>query len=145
MKMSSPPAQKEAESKNHKSTPPLVSLISGGVAGGVEGFLTYPFEFAKTRVQLGRLPGSLQNTQVPKNPFLIVSHIYKSEGLRALYKGCSALVIGSVGKDAVRFLSFDTVKNAFQGPGNRCVDAGEEHACRYDSRRCCLHLRRPPN
>jgi solute carrier family 25 citrate transporter 1 len=101
--------------KNHKpSTPPLVSLISGGVAGGVEGFLTYPFEFAKTRVQLGRLPNSLPSAQIPKNPFLIIPHIYKAEGLRALYKGCGALVFGSVGKDAVRFLSFDTVKNAFK-------------------------------
>lgn len=107
-----------SKEKNHKPpTPPLVSLISGGVAGGVEGFLTYPFEFAKTRVQLGRLPGSLQSAQqIPKNPFLIVPHIYKSEGLKALYKGCSALVFGSVGKDAVRFLSFDTVKNAFKDP-----------------------------
>jgi hypothetical protein len=39
--MSSPPAAKEELSKTHKPTPPLVSLISGGVAGGVEGFLTY--------------------------------------------------------------------------------------------------------
>lgn len=112
--MSSSSPAKEAKSTNHESTPPLVSLISGGVAGGVESFLTYPFEFAKTRAQLGRLPGSIQNTKIPKNPFLIVPQIYKAEGLRALYKGCSALVVGSVGKDAVRFLSFDTVKNAFK-------------------------------
>jgi solute carrier family 25 citrate transporter 1 len=104
----------EKDKNGKPSTPPLVSLISGGVAGGVEGFLTYPFEFAKTRVQLGRLPGSLQSSRIPKNPFFIVPHIYKSEGLRALYKGCGALVIGSVGKDAVRFLSFDTVKNVFK-------------------------------
>jgi solute carrier family 25 citrate transporter 1 len=113
--------------RNHKDTPPLVSLISGGVAGGVEGFLTYPFEFAKTRVQLGRLPGSLasaSSSQIPKNPFLIVPHIYRSEGLRALYKGCSALVIGSVGKDAVRFLSFDTVKNAFKDPETGALTPG---------------------
>jgi len=34
------------------STLPIVSLISGGVARGVEGAATYSFEFAKTRVQL---------------------------------------------------------------------------------------------
>jgi solute carrier family 25 citrate transporter 1 len=36
--------------------------------------------------------------------------------LRALYKGCGVLVVGSVGKDAVRFLGFDSVKNAFKDP-----------------------------
>jgi solute carrier family 25 citrate transporter 1 len=49
----------------------------------------------------------------PKNPFLVVGQVFKNEGARALYKGCSSLVIGSVGKDGVRFLSFDTIKNAF--------------------------------
>lgn len=92
------------------NTPPIVSLISGGLAGGVEASLTYPFEFVKTRVQLHSPPGS----NPPRNPFKIVSQVYTHEGLRALYKGCGALVVGSVAKDAVRFLSFDTVKNAFK-------------------------------
>jgi solute carrier family 25 citrate transporter 1 len=43
-----------------------------------------------------------------------VINVYRNEGLRALYKGCGALVAGSVAKDAVRFLSFDTIKNAFK-------------------------------
>lgn len=52
----------------------------------------------------------------PRNPFRIVINVYKTEGVRAMYKGCGILVIGSVAKDAVRFLSFDTVKNAFKDP-----------------------------
>lgn len=32
------------------------------------------------------------------------------------YKGCLPLVIGSVGKDGIRFLSFDTIKNSFKDP-----------------------------
>lgn len=36
--------------------------------------------------------------------------------MRALYKGCGVLVVGSIGKDAVRFLGFDSVKNAFKDP-----------------------------
>jgi len=115
-----------------QDTPPIVSIISGGIAGGVEGFLTYPFEFAKTLAQLGAVPNlphqtsqpqSQTHSQTPKakskpsrNPYLIISRIYQTEGLRALYKGCGVLVIGSVGKDAVRFLSFDTIKNSFRSP-----------------------------
>ncbi|KAG4441411.1 hypothetical protein IFR05_003098 [Cadophora sp. M221] len=112
-----------------QDTPPSISIVSGGIAGGVEGFLTYPFEFAKTRAQLGQLPNpnfkstpkSQTQTPTPKpsrNPYHIITQIYKTEGLRALYKGCGILVIGSVGKDAVRFLSFDTIKNYFRSPSD---------------------------
>lgn len=52
----------------------------------------------------------------PRNPFRIVINVYQQEGVRAMYKGCGILVVGSVAKDAVRFLSFDTVKNAFKDP-----------------------------
>lgn len=103
-----------------QDTPPIVSIVSGGLAGGVEGFLTYPFEFAKTRAQLGHLPSpssqpQTRNQKPSRNPYRIIGQIYKTEGgIRALYKGCTVLVIGSVGKDAVRFLSFDTFKNSFR-------------------------------
>ena len=93
-------------------TPPTVSLISGGIAGGVEAAVTYPFEFAKTRVQL-RNEG---NASRPRNPFLVVSDVFRKEGPRALYKGCSSLIVGSIAKDGVRFLSFDMIKNAFKDP-----------------------------
>ena len=93
-------------------TPPVVSLISGGIAGGVEAAVTYPFEFAKTRVQL-RNEG---NASRPRNPFLVVSEVFRTEGPRALYKGCSSLIVGSIAKDGVRFLSFDLIKNAFKDP-----------------------------
>lgn len=95
------------------TTPPSVSLISGGIAGGVEAAVTYPFEFAKTRAQLRSEKTGIKPS---RNPFLVVAQTYQKEGLRALYKGCSALVVGSIGKDAVRFLSFDTVKNRFKDP-----------------------------
>lgn len=48
-------------------------------------------EFAKTRVQLRTQKG----IPTPRNPFLVVTNVYKQEGLRALYKGCGALVVVS--------------------------------------------------
>lgn len=45
-----------------------------------------------------------------------MAHVYRSEGISALYKGCSTLVIGSVGKDGIRFLSFDVIKSQFKDP-----------------------------
>ncbi|KAI6817745.1 hypothetical protein KC332_g4563 [Hortaea werneckii] len=94
------------------ATPPIVSLGAGGIAGAIEAAATYPFEFAKTRVQLRERKG----VATPKNPFRVVGQVYSQEGIRALYKGCSTLVIGSIGKDGVRFLSFDMIKNYFKDP-----------------------------
>lgn len=74
--------------------------------------LQYPFEFAKTRVQLREQKG----VPTPKNPFKVVFQVYTKEGVAALYRGCLPLVIGSVGKDGIRFLSFDTIKNTFKDP-----------------------------
>ncbi|KAG0645236.1 Tricarboxylate transport [Hyphodiscus hymeniophilus] len=103
-----------------KSTPPIISLVSGGIAGGVEAAATYPFEFAKTRVQLI----SERGYRPPRNPYSIVINVYRNEGLKALYKGCGSLVLGSVAKDAVRFLSFDTIKNAFKDPETGTLTPG---------------------
>jgi len=98
--------------KKQTSTPPIVSILSGGFAGGVEAIATYPFEFAKTRVQLHDDP----KIKLSRNPYHIIGNIYREEGFRAMYKGCGISIIGSIGKDAVRFTSFDTVKNAFKDP-----------------------------
>lgn len=99
-------------SDDSKTPPPIVSLLAGGVAGGVEAAATYPFEFAKTRVQLRNESGQ----PTPRNPFLVVRDVFRREGAKALYKGCSSLIIGSIAKDGVRFLSFDSIKNAFADP-----------------------------
>ncbi|RMD42266.1 hypothetical protein DV735_g2890, partial [Chaetothyriales sp. CBS 134920] len=99
---------------------PLVSLIAGGAAGGVECTITYPFEFAKTRVQLrddgagtGKPPTAATTT---RNPFAVISKVIKDEGPRALYKGCETLIVGTIAKDAIRFISFDTIKERFKDP-----------------------------
>ena len=102
----------KSSAADNSKTPPVVSLVSGGIAGGVEAAATYPFEFAKTRVQL-RNEG---NASRPRNPFLVVADVFRKEGPRALYKGCSSLIVGSIAKDGVRFLSFDLIKNAFKDP-----------------------------
>lgn len=92
---------------------PLVSLIAGGLAGGVECTITYPFEFAKTRVQLkdDRAP-----TTSTKNPFRVIKNVVAKEGVRSLYKGCSTLILGTIAKDGIRFISFDAIKDAFKDP-----------------------------
>jgi solute carrier family 25 (mitochondrial citrate transporter), member 1 len=73
-----------ADAEGNKPSP-LVALLAGGIAGGVEAACTYPFEFAKTRVQL-------YGHQGVRNPFAVVAKVAREEGLRALYKGCSTMI-----------------------------------------------------
>jgi solute carrier family 25 (mitochondrial citrate transporter), member 1 len=107
---------------------PLLSVLSGGIAGGVEAAVTYPLEFAKTRAQLGGDHALAATSHIGKrsfrNPFKLVLTVYRNEGARALYKGCSALIVGSIGKDAVRFLSFDTIKQHFADPTTGTLSPG---------------------
>ncbi|KAI1366597.1 mitochondrial carrier [Xylaria arbuscula] len=95
-----------------KKASPLISLLAGGIAGGVEATCTYPFEFAKTRVQLYGHEGV-------RNPFAVVARVARQEGFTALYKGCSTMVVGSIGKDAVRFVVFDKIRSLFEDPETR--------------------------
>ncbi|KAL5869340.1 hypothetical protein ACKVWC_010086 [Pyricularia oryzae] len=89
-----------------KKISPVVSLVSGGIAGGVEAATTYPFEFAKTRAQL-QPSGS-------RNPFAVLSQVARQDGFRSIYTGCSTLILGTTAKAGVRFLSFDSIKNVLK-------------------------------
>ena len=90
--------------------PWAISIIAGGTAGGVEAAVTvslpvragsdahlyesrvdysqYPFEFAKTRVQLH----SQRGVKSPSNPFAAIANVWRSDGVRAMYRGCPALL-----------------------------------------------------
>ena len=90
-----------------RHTPQWVSLVAGGVAGGVEAAVTvrpassfpefqdlntsysqYPFEYSKTRVQLLQ-----KSADVGSNPFRLIFNVARQEGIGALYTGCSTLVL----------------------------------------------------
>lgn len=102
-------------------TTPLVSLFGGGIAGGVEAFCTYPFEFAKTRVQLYGHGGI-------RNPFRVVGQVIREEGVTSLYKGCITMIVGSIGKDAIRFLAFDRIRSIFEDPETHTLSPAQSIA-----------------
>ncbi|KAK8214875.1 hypothetical protein M8818_002458 [Zalaria obscura] len=108
---------KQSKADGITSAPPkYLSFLSGGIAGAIEASATYPLEFAKTRIQLRRDPGNATIATVANNPIRMIRDVLRKEGPRALYRGCSALVVGSVVKDGVRFFTFDAIKSAFKDP-----------------------------
>lgn len=85
------------------------SFLAGGTAGAIEGIITYPFEFAKTRLQLLD-----KNVKTSRNPLKLIYNTGKTEGVRSIYTGCGAFVVGNTAKAAIRFLGFDAIKNALR-------------------------------
>ncbi|CAF9930741.1 MAG: hypothetical protein GOMPHAMPRED_005721 [Gomphillus americanus] len=90
---------------------PLRSILAGSIAGAVEIAITYPAEFAKTRVQLNKRLAD--GKKLPWPPFG-----------RAWYTGCTTLIIGNSLKAGIRFVAFDTYKElltdangSISGPG----------------------------
>ncbi|KAH9996172.1 mitochondrial tricarboxylate transporter [Russula compacta] len=88
---------------SYKKEKPLHSLVAGATAGAVEAFVTYPVEFVKTRSQFG---GKREA------PLTIIRETLRSRGVRGMYAGCTALVVGNSAKAGVRFVSYDRFKQA---------------------------------
>lgn len=103
---------RKQKSQNHGAAAPKpkqlsagVTMASAAIAGAIEASATYPFEFAKTRVQLHTAPGAY------KNPFSVIASVIKKEGFGALYTGSSCLVLGTAFKTSVRLWSFYHIRN----------------------------------
>ncbi|KAG4443079.1 hypothetical protein IFR05_001405 [Cadophora sp. M221] len=94
----------EPSKKKKLSTSPIVSLLAGGIAGGVEATVTYPTEYLKTRSQL-------RSDHAPQSLLRTFQNIVRTEGISALYTGCATLAVGTAFKASVRFLTFDTIKS----------------------------------
>nr|OQO31951.1 hypothetical protein B0A51_00292 [Rachicladosporium sp. CCFEE 5018] len=88
----------QSQSPKKKEKPsPLRSVLAGSSAGAVEVAITYPAEFAKTRIQLNSRLSAAK--KVPFPPF----------GAQ-WYAGCTTLIIGNSIKAGVRFVAFDQYK-----------------------------------
>lgn len=87
------------------------SFVAGATAGGIESAITYPFEFAKTRLQLLQTGAAgAASAYRPTNPISLVYHVVRTDGPGAIYAGCFPFVIGNTAKAGVRFLGFDTLR-----------------------------------
>ena len=118
------------------------SLLAGATAGGFEAFATYPFESIKTRVQFtaaeqGQVSASDQRQGLPVklgltglssmqtlSPFRVFRDTLSEKGVRGLYAGTTAVVIGNAVKAGVRFTTYDQFKSMLKDDEvGRRVDA----------------------
>ncbi|KAF9583474.1 hypothetical protein BGW38_009381 [Lunasporangiospora selenospora] len=90
----------------------MYTLTAGAIAGAIEATITYPTEFVKTQLQLqsgtkGSIPKGATDVKAVKGPIDILVSTVRAQGVTAVYKGLSAMVIGNTAKAGVRFFAFD--------------------------------------
>ncbi|CAD5228186.1 unnamed protein product [Bursaphelenchus okinawaensis] len=90
---------KIAERNNQSKASPFQSACAGSVSGSFSAGITTPLDVAKTRIMLG--------TTRTSNPFLALSEIYRTEGIRPMFSGftprCAWMGIGGF----VYFFSYE--------------------------------------
>jgi len=109
-------APKKKESKLTGKNIAITSL-AGGVSGALEILFTYPFEFAKTQVQL-------EPQKYAGKPFWTCwKDGYREfggfpRGFTAIYRGMPPLIIFGVPRNASRFTSFEATKELLENNTN---------------------------
>ncbi|KAJ2007024.1 hypothetical protein GGI04_000989 [Coemansia thaxteri] len=96
------------------------TLLAGVVAGAVEGAATYPTEVVKTKLQLA---GSRQYVQAGGQAFsgaveCAVATV-RTQGVRGLYRGVTAMLTGNAAKAGVRFLTYEWMQTQLRAGDGR--------------------------
>ena len=94
---------------NKKPSNPVVALISGGIAGGIELTCTWPSEYCKTLLQLQRtMP---DGTKEYKGMFDCAKQQVMRHGPIGLYRGYLPALLFAMPKAGVRFGAFQFFQN----------------------------------
>lgn len=139
------PSSSAPKASTSSSEKPLASLLAGTTAGAIEGFVTYPTEYAKTQLQFAAGKGIskvctcavldvvlrvliVTTPSTLQGPISILRETIASKGITGIYAGCSALVVGNAVKAGVRFLSYDQYKSLLRDENVSC---GGRRRCQY--------------
>lgn len=103
------------------------TMLAGGIAGMMEHLCMFPVDMVKTRMQTQYLPG------VPQYDGILhaLRTITRTEGPRALYRGCSAVVLAAIPSHAMYFATYEVMKERLGGnsPGYHVVATGLAGGC----------------
>ncbi|KIK02847.1 hypothetical protein K443DRAFT_131714 [Laccaria amethystina LaAM-08-1] len=87
-------------------------IAFGSLAGMVSEILEYPFDLAKVRLQAQLIvPGPTNNALRFDGPLDCLMQTWRDEGVRGLYRGLPAPIVGSMAETAAIFLSYSAFQN----------------------------------
>ncbi|CAM9366730.1 unnamed protein product [Ectocarpus fasciculatus] len=110
-------------SNNHRAVEaryrPKHPFLSGGIAGGLEICLTFPFEYVKVQLQLQEKG---KGTPRFKGPLHCATQTLRHSGVLGLYVGLPPWLTFALPRSAIRFTTFERVSEWLQ-EGQGKVDA----------------------
>lgn len=80
----------------------MSAFVSGGAAGAISWGVIYPMDIVKSKIQMSSFDMPVKST------YAMVKDIYKTNGIRALYRGCGTTIIRSFPVNAVLFPVYET-------------------------------------
>ena len=91
----------------HKRFP----VAAAAIAGTLENFATFPFEYVKTQLQLQIRSSALYaGSSAYTGPLDVVQRTFRTAGLLGLYSGGASFVIFSPLRAVVRFTTFERLR-----------------------------------
>ncbi|KDO28617.1 hypothetical protein SPRG_06473 [Saprolegnia parasitica CBS 223.65] len=104
-------------------SPLLSTIVSGGIAGGINATLVAPVELVRNRLQVQGTSASQQYS----GTFDVIAKVVKREGVFALWKGLSATITRDALGVGLYFMGFDVAKTHLPSdwhPTTRVLIAG---------------------
>ena len=82
-------------------------IVSGGIAGMVGWFATYPQDIVKTKLQIKRTPASAVDGGI----WDCTKEIYQSGGIRAFFRGMAPCLLRALPVNGFGFLAYEQAAN----------------------------------
>ena len=83
------------------------NLVAGGMAGAISQTVSYPLDVARRHMQLARM---ISEKARPLGVVATLSHVYRTSGVRGLYRGMTINFYRSVPQVAVSFSVYELLK-----------------------------------
>jgi solute carrier family 25 protein 39/40 len=106
------------------------SFIAGAASGGFASVVTMPFDVGKTRTQVFRDTGSATTATSTtaaatapeeRNMARLLWHIFRTEGLPGLFRGCVPRTLRVAPACAIMISSYEVGKRVFRGVNERAL------------------------
>ncbi|KAH6847470.1 mitochondrial carrier domain-containing protein [Chaetomium sp. MPI-CAGE-AT-0009] len=103
------------------------SFIAGAASGGFASVVTMPFDVGKTRTQVFRDTSTTNTTTAAaaapeeRNMARLLWHIFRTEGLPGLFRGCVPRTLRVAPACAIMISSYEVGKRVFRGVNERAL------------------------
>lgn len=94
---------------NNNNEATWIHLVSAACAGVVTSTATNPLWLLKTRLQLDKVQGEKLGTRMYRNSWDCLVKVVKTEGVTALYRGLTALYLGSA-EGVIQWVLYEQMK-----------------------------------